>query len=202
MREMNKPEQGTESIKALTLYQPWAQLVSLGVKTIETRSWSTRYRGPLAIHASVRTPLKRQWFLGDYYIGRKWVPLRDAHGLSFVLYHRSTDYDKFEEELCFGAIVAIAELVDVVPIVPWHGAHNSSVYVCDLTDFGKPLSLWYAPTGTDLRYSGNAKEISDQLPYGDFTPGRFAWILENVRLIDPLPAKGKQGLWEFEMEES
>ena len=39
-------------MKALTLYQPWASLVVLGEKKIETRSWQTRYTGPLAIHAS------------------------------------------------------------------------------------------------------------------------------------------------------
>ena len=38
-------------MKALTLYQPWATLVAIGAKRIETRSWKTNYRGPLAIHA-------------------------------------------------------------------------------------------------------------------------------------------------------
>jgi len=38
-------------IKALTLTQPWASLMAIGVKTIETRSWKTGYRGPVAIHA-------------------------------------------------------------------------------------------------------------------------------------------------------
>lgn len=40
------------AIKALTLYQPWATLVAIGAKRIETRSWWTAYRGLLAIHAS------------------------------------------------------------------------------------------------------------------------------------------------------
>ncbi len=38
-------------MRTLTLTQPWATLVALGAKTIETRSWQTSYRGPLAIHA-------------------------------------------------------------------------------------------------------------------------------------------------------
>ncbi len=37
---------------ALSLLQPWASLVMMGVKTVETRSWSTAYRGSLMIHAS------------------------------------------------------------------------------------------------------------------------------------------------------
>jgi hypothetical protein len=39
-------------MKALSLTQPWASLVALGQKTVETRSWPTRYRGWLAIHAA------------------------------------------------------------------------------------------------------------------------------------------------------
>ena len=38
-------------MKALTLHQPWASLVADRKKRIETRSWGTAYRGPLAIHA-------------------------------------------------------------------------------------------------------------------------------------------------------
>ena len=41
-------------IRALSLRQPWASLVADGRKTIETRTWRTRYRGTLAIHASAR----------------------------------------------------------------------------------------------------------------------------------------------------
>lgn len=39
-------------MKVLSLLQPWASLVVLGHKKIETRSWNTKYRGPLLIHAS------------------------------------------------------------------------------------------------------------------------------------------------------
>lgn len=39
-------------MKALTLRQPWASLVAAGAKRLETRSWTTKYRGPLAIHAA------------------------------------------------------------------------------------------------------------------------------------------------------
>lgn len=39
-------------MKALSLWQPWASLCAVGVKRHETRSWSTPYRGPIAIHAA------------------------------------------------------------------------------------------------------------------------------------------------------
>lgn len=39
-------------VKVISLLQPWAELVVMGAKTIETRSWNTKYRGELYIHAS------------------------------------------------------------------------------------------------------------------------------------------------------
>src|SRR5262249_16726504 len=42
----------SETMKALSLWQPWASLMAIGAKKIETRSWSTDYRGLIAIHAA------------------------------------------------------------------------------------------------------------------------------------------------------
>lgn len=38
-------------MKVLTLKQPWATLVAEGIKKYEFRSWKTKYRGKLLIHA-------------------------------------------------------------------------------------------------------------------------------------------------------
>lgn len=39
-------------MKALSLKQPWAELVINGKKTIEMRKWNTKFRGDFLIHAS------------------------------------------------------------------------------------------------------------------------------------------------------
>lgn len=39
-------------MKALSIKQPWANLIAEGQKTIETRTWSTPYRGDLLIVSS------------------------------------------------------------------------------------------------------------------------------------------------------
>lgn len=39
-------------MKAISLWQPWASAMALGWKKNETRAWSTKYRGPLLIHAA------------------------------------------------------------------------------------------------------------------------------------------------------
>ena len=41
-------------MKAITIWQPWAEFIAAGVKHNETRSWATKYRGPIAIHAAVK----------------------------------------------------------------------------------------------------------------------------------------------------
>jgi hypothetical protein len=43
------------SIKALSVKQPWANMIASGQKTIETRLWPTEYRGSLLIVSS-KTP--------------------------------------------------------------------------------------------------------------------------------------------------
>lgn len=43
-------------MKVLTLTEPWAMLMALDLKRIETRSWYTSYRGPMAIHAAKGFP--------------------------------------------------------------------------------------------------------------------------------------------------
>jgi len=34
---------------------------------------------------------------------------------------------------------------------------------------------------------------------GDYSPGRFAWVLENPVMFNlPIPARGQQGWWNWE----
>lgn len=42
----------TADYRALSIRQPWAELILQGRKTVECRTWHTRLRGPLVIHAS------------------------------------------------------------------------------------------------------------------------------------------------------
>ncbi|KRT67815.1 MAG: hypothetical protein XU08_C0001G0226 [candidate division WWE3 bacterium CSP1-7] len=39
-------------MKAISLKQPWANYIASGRKTIETRKWTTRYRGKILIVSS------------------------------------------------------------------------------------------------------------------------------------------------------
>lgn len=59
-------------MKAVSLWEPWATLVRLKIKRIETRGWSTSYRGPLAIHATKHVHTEP---VGD------WLAYRDVGGI-------------------------------------------------------------------------------------------------------------------------
>ncbi len=51
-------------MKALSLKQPWAELIASGKKTIEVRNWNTKFRGEFLVHASKNTDLQREKELG------------------------------------------------------------------------------------------------------------------------------------------
>jgi activating signal cointegrator 1 len=46
-------------MRAISLWQPWASAVVLGIKTIETRGKLTHCRGPLLIHAAAKSEYVR-----------------------------------------------------------------------------------------------------------------------------------------------
>lgn len=42
-------------------------------------------------------------------------------------------------------------------------------------------------------------ETDPERHFGDFSPGRFAWKLENVRRLHPFSVRGRQGLFDVQM---
>lgn len=47
-----------KTYKAISLKQPWANLVCQGKKTIETRKWKTNYRGEIVICSSQKPQIQ------------------------------------------------------------------------------------------------------------------------------------------------
>jgi activating signal cointegrator 1 len=101
-------------VKALTLWQPWASLVAMGAKTVETRIWSTGHRGELAIHSAANLPPK---WLGT---SQQLIEFRDA--LADVLNCRrdfdermGLHVDEAVHKLPRGQILCIVRVRDVIP---------------------------------------------------------------------------------------
>lgn len=165
-------------MKAITLTPPWGTLIAVGAKQIETRSWSTSYRGPIAIHQAkglngLREP------------GEPWTPkpeleqrlaeLCDSDPFFCALRPHLSGYTAAERasDLPRGAIVAVARLVD-----------------CRRTE---NVSFEYP----DLDSAGAAMLEAQERAFGNFTPGRYAWQFERVlNLYDGIECSGGRGLWD------
>lgn len=48
------PVRNHEDVKALTIKQPWAELIMVGLKDVENRSRRTNFRGRFAVHVGLR----------------------------------------------------------------------------------------------------------------------------------------------------
>lgn len=90
-------------MKAISIWQPWASLIAAGAKRWETRSWATRYRGPIAIHAA------RHW-------DQECCEVFSRHSVQLELARLVLiDPPLLKTDLPFGAIVAVGVLADCVP---------------------------------------------------------------------------------------
>jgi hypothetical protein len=84
-------------MKTLSIRQPYASLVCKGIKTVENRSWDTKYRGKLFIHASgkalVWPELKfmTRAFIKEYHKYYGYNPLPKDTPKTFIKY---TDFLK------------------------------------------------------------------------------------------------------------
>ncbi|HWR07118.1 ASCH domain-containing protein [Sporomusa sp.] len=159
-------------MKAITILQPFASLIACGAKQIETRSWPTKYRGPIAIHAGV---------------SKKYYGIEHKEPFFSVLEDQITtiadvggpveaEWDEVGVDLPYGAVIAIADLVDCLQV---------SATFNDTEPFAATLENLRSVNGNEFMF-------------GDYTPGRYAWMLANVRRIEPVPAKGMQRIWEWE----
>lgn len=182
-------------MKAIVVRQPWATLIALGVKTIETRpappNGPMRPEGvrglpglPLergeriAIVAGKAAP-ERGWAASDahYFVARngdgEWVLAHPGH----------------LEPLPLGSVVCTVRVDDALPILDEAGADHFRGRCIGAYDDG--LTEW---TADEL---DRPVDHDDQLPLGDFTPGRWGWMLGDPQPCDPIPCKGRQGVFEL-----
>src|SRR3990172_1771948 len=80
-------------MKALSIWQPWATLIAMGLKHYETRSWYTQYRGPLLICASQHRLTNRD----------------------LMKLRQEIDFPSYSQ-LPFGKALCIVDLVEVYPV--------------------------------------------------------------------------------------
>ena len=129
-------------MKVLTIKQPWAALIMQKDKRFEFRSWQTKYRGDLLIHA--------------------------GKGIDKEAMKRLSKY--IPKDMTTGKILGKVTLVDCVKMS---------------SEFKEMLLKENKDIYTDSSFKEN-----------------YGWQLENAEVFDePIEAKGKLSLWEYDLKE-
>lgn len=158
-------------MKALSLWQPWASLIAIGVKPEETRSWpppSGLVGQRIAIHAA-KKPLQQSL---------------TAAGVSQVLMARMVEALRAAGEkplnLPFGKVVCTAVVGRPLRVARFVAG-----------DFnGGSLRHPFVITEEGERREANA--------FGDFSPGRWLWPMQDVERVEPFAAVGRQGIFDLD----
>ena len=100
-------------MKALSLWQPWAQLIVIGGKSIETRHWPTKVRGKIAVHAARRETDRRE-----------------------------TDISFNITDLPLGAVVGTVEIIDCFHIEELYGSKYDTPMERSYGDWAKGRFGW------------------------------------------------------------
>ncbi len=98
--QINSGQVGHGSLQALSIRQPWAWLIINAGKDIENRTWPTRFRGDVLIHAGKTMTRK------EYDEAMDWIVLNAGLPLDF--------HEPKFDELQRGGIVGIVEITGCV----------------------------------------------------------------------------------------
>ncbi len=129
-------------MKVISIKEPFATLITNGIKRIETRSWKTNYRGELFIHASGKS-LAKEFLTNDFVVDL----IKDMN-------------------MNYGNIICRCNLVDCVYM--------------------------------DEKFLEFIKQSPIEYNLGEYKLGRYAWLLEDIEPINPIPAKGQLNIWNFD----
>jgi hypothetical protein len=159
-------------VTAISLNPEHAAAFAHGLRSIETRPRPTAYRGRIALHATAKIPRLPRWGRGRP-ITEQTVP----HVVQ-VLHNRGICYCGHDALKClrwglwtlpYGEVVASAVLTDCVPIVENPEQVSGGLAIVDVEDGVHVLTS----DSYERTYPGQAL-------FGDFRPGRFALLLDDI----------------------
>lgn len=154
-------------MRVLSLLQPWASLWVAGAKRIETRSWGTAYRGPVAVHASKALRQSEVQLCHE-------TPFREALvALGFTTVR----------QLPRGALIGVVELVDCLRMVAGEAGPGEIGYTRDTrldgneSDFGNyDHGRWAWMTGDVRSVLAAPIPMRGSLGLRDLAPGVVAQL--------------------------
>ena len=176
------------AMRAISLWQPWASLVACGAKPFETRSWAPPrdlVGQVIAIHAAKKVDKGAAQMAEDLMYGQ-W----DNHG-----------------GLAERIEASWGDAPDEVMGMFGHATMPVGCVVCTAR-LDAAFRLGEPARGTAVPAASVVERVTSRaMPdcftvrlddFGDYAPGRWAWLLRDVRpLKPPSPAIGRQGFFEL-----
>lgn len=172
--------------KAISIKQPWAYLICAGIKDVENRTWATKFRGRVYIHASAKSACNNgcssHLFTEQQFRSiKKIIPAhpdldRDFQGNSYSPF--------FFEEHELSAIIGYVDIVDCVVNYPSIWAEKSNFLSRTFVDPEiHNLSEWITDDNNNIVHKKDAI---------------YNWVLANPILFDKpiLNVKGKLSFWD------
>jgi hypothetical protein len=171
-----KPSPPALVTRALSINEPWAYCIVAGPakgegwKPVENRSWSTDFRGTVAVHASTS---KRHLNIDTA------LYLVDAHPkLEEQL--ENNDVSPANPLFHFGAIIGTVDIVGCVAFNPDSGEDDFDK-VCRAAGHGEFIDRIRA------------------VPANYWAEGAYCWLLDNPKqFTQPIPAKGKLNVYRLD----
>lgn len=163
----NHSNDSQEFVYALSLWQPWASLLTLGEKQFETRHWPIQQKSlprTTVIHAAGRwSRAQRELCEQDPFIRASLVKqavtlAENVNSGKHYLPHINFMLDDVAISLPLGCLIGLGDFVNCWP--------------------------------TD-----GAKVSRKEAAMGNYATGRFAWCFKNPQLITPVPQHGRQRWW-------
>ncbi len=160
-------------LPALTVRQPWASLIAQGTKRCETRGWPP----PKQLIGQRLAIHAGQARLPRDLSAQETAAIEAGLGLSAARW----------AELPFGALVCTAVMEGAYRV----GANSRHP---------RRLKITETVSGS---VSMDAIELeAAETRFGDFSAGRWAWLLREIELIDPpIPATGRRKVWRWHRAE-
>lgn len=156
-------------MKALSVYQPTASAIALRAKRIETRPWATSYRGLIAIHAAKHWNVHKSISVASSWT---WCAILQPYGI------RMGGKVELESVLAFGAIIAVANLVDCRPV--------------------ETFTVGELDTPRGIKSDSGIHEWTERM-LGDYSLGRFGFVLDDVRPLEtPILVRGRQRIFNLD----
>lgn len=164
-------------MKAISLWQPWASLIACGIKPFETRDWPPPVAligERIAVHAAKKVDPAAADMAEELLLGQYGAEL--AEKLAATWDKAGPVMARFRSvDMPVGCVVCTAKL---------DGAFR-------LGEGGKVVKRLISRPMPDC-FTPKADA------YGDYSPGRWAWLLRDVQVLNPpAPAVGRQGFFDL-----